>query len=372
MTKNIAVLPGDGIGPEIVEEGVKVLRAVAETFGYRFKFRFGMVGGGAIDRVGNPLPPETLALCRDSDAVLLGAVGGPRWDDNPPELRPEKALLRLRKELGLFANLRPAMLFKGMEQSSTLRPEVLEGVDLIVVRELTGGIYFGEKSRRRTEEGERATDTLVYHEWEIERIVRRAFDIARGRRKRVTSVDKANVLESSRLWRSVVNRVAEDYPDVELEHMLVDNCAMQVVRKPAHFDVIVTENMFGDILSDETAILTGSIGMLPSASLGDGSFGLYEPVHGSAPDIAGQGVANPAATILSVAMMLRHSFGYEEAARAVEQAVRSVFAAGYRTADLAQSGDLAIGTEEFGDRVVEAIRRHIPSSSTTVPLEILL
>lgn len=372
MVKKIAVLPGDGIGPEIVDEGVKVLRAVAETFGYRFAFRFGMVGGGAIDRVGTPLPQETLDLCRDSDAVLLGAVGGPRWDDNPPELRPEKALLGLRKELGLFANLRPAILFEGMEQSSTLRPEVLKGVDLIVVRELTGGIYFGEKSRERLKEGEKATDTLVYHEWEIERIVRRAFDIARGRRKRVTSVDKANVLESSRLWRSVVNRVAEEYPDVELEHMLVDNCAMQVVRRPTHFDVIVTENMFGDILSDETAILTGSIGMLPSASLGEGTFGLYEPVHGSAPDIAGQGVANPVATLLSVAMMLRHSFGYEEAARAVEQAVRSVLASGYRTADLARSGDLAIGTEEFGDRVAEAVRRHVPSSATTVPLEIVL
>lgn len=372
MAKKIAILPGDGIGPEIVDEGVKVLQAVADTFGYRFTLKFGMVGGGAIDRVGNPLPQETLDLCRESDAVLLGAVGGPRWDNNPPELRPEKALLSLRKELGLYANLRPATLIEGMEHSSTLRPEVLKGVDLIVVRELTGGIYFGEKRRERTEEGEMAVDTLVYHEWEIERIARRAFEIARGRRKRVTSVDKANVLESSRLWRSVVSRVAEEYPDVELEHMLVDNCAMQVVRKPAHFDVIVTENMFGDILSDETAILTGSIGLLPSASLGEGSFGMYEPVHGSAPDIAGQGVANPAATILSVAMMLRHSFGYEEAARAVEQAVRSVFAAGYRTADLAVSGDLAIGTEEFGDRVAEAVRRHVPSSSTTVPLEIIM
>ncbi|SEM98553.1 3-isopropylmalate dehydrogenase [Lihuaxuella thermophila] len=368
--KKIAVLPGDGIGPEIIDEAVKVLRQVEKVFGLSFEFQFAMVGGGAIDRAGTPLPQETLELCKKSDAVLLGAVGGPEWDENPPELRPEKALLALRKELGLFSNLRPVVLYEGMEKSSTLRPEVIAGVDLIVVRELTGGIYFGEKTRQKAEGGEEvATDLLIYYEHEIERIVRLAFQIARGRKKRVTSVDKANVLESSRLWRTVANRVAREFPDVEVEHMLVDNCAMQMVRRPADFDVIVTENMFGDILSDEAAILTGSIGMLPSASLGEGSFGLYEPVHGSAPDIAGQGVANPSATILSAAMMLRHSFGYEEAAGAIENAVKHVLSRGYRTPDLATHGQMAVSTEEFGDRVVEELSRYEPSPS--IPLEVM-
>lgn len=367
--KKIAVLPGDGIGPEIVEEAIKVLRQVEKNFGYSFEFTYGMAGGGAIDRVGTPLPDQTLELCKKSDAVLLGAVGGPEWDENPPELRPEKALLGLRKGLGLYSNLRPVGLFEGMEKSSSLRPEVLAGVDLIVVRELTGGIYFGEKTRQRTETGEVATDLLIYHEHEIERIVRLAFEIARGRKKHVTSVDKANVLESSRLWRSVVQRVAKEFPDVEVEHMLVDNCAMQMVRRPSSFDVIVTENMFGDILSDEAAILTGSIGLLPSASLGDGSLGLYEPVHGSAPDIAGQGVANPSATILSAAMMLRHSFGYEEAAQAIEKAVKNVLSQGHRTPDIAVSGHMAVSTEEFGDRVAEELARFEPSPS--IPLEVM-
>lgn len=356
--KHVAVLPGDGIGPEITDEGVKVIKVVGDRFGYSFHFTSSLVGGCAIDRLQQPLPEETLTQCRQADTVLLGAVGGPRWDRNPAHLRPENALLGLRKELGLYANLRPAILYPGLEGSSSLKPEVLKGVDLLVVRELTGGLYFGDKSTEQTDTGLKATDTLVYHEHEVERIVQRAFQLARGRKKHVTSVDKANVLESSRLWRSVVERVANQYPDVKVEHMLVDNCAMQMVRRPADFDVIVTENLFGDILSDEAAILTGSIGMLPSASLGEGSFGLYEPVHGSAPDIAGQGVANPVATILSVAMMFRHSFGNEEAAGIIEGAVKEVLAAGARTADVAASGEPALSTAEMGDRIVEAIQRH--------------
>ena len=372
MTKqrHVAVLPGDGIGPEIVEEGVKVMKQAGEQFGYHFQVDFGLIGGSAVDRVQNPLPTETLQICREADAVLLGAVGGPAWDKNPPELRPEKALLRLRKELGLFANLRPAKLFSGLEQSSTLKAEVLEGVDLLVVRELTGGIYFGEKRREQTERGEKAIDTLVYQDYEVERILRRAFEWARNRRKKVTSVDKANVLESSRLWRQVAERVAGEYPDVKLDHMLVDNCAMQIIHRPTDFDVIVTENMFGDILSDEAAILTGSIGLLPSASIGEGNRGLYEPVHGSAPGIAGEGVANPVATILSVAMMFRHSFGDEQAARAIEAAVTRVLNQGARTMDLAAPGDLALSTDQFGDRVIEELKQQQPDPH--IPVEAMM
>lgn len=357
--KNVAVLPGDGIGPEIVEQAIRVLHQVEEKFGYSFKFTYGMIGGGAIDRAGTPLPAEALQLCKQSDAVLLGAVGGPNWDHYPAEIRPEKALLQLRKELGLFSNLRPVMQFGGLESSSSLRPEVIKNVDLIVVRELTGGIYFGEKTRTQTPDGEVASDLLIYHEYEVERIIRQAFEIARKRNKKVTSVDKANVLESSRLWRKVAERVSREYADVTLEHMLVDNCAMQIVQRPSTFDVIVTENMFGDILSDEAAILSGSIGLLPSASLGQGTYGLYEPVHGSAPDIAGQGVANPAATLLSVAMMLRYSFGYKEAANAVEEAVKQVIAKGYHTPDLVRIREgevkMAVDTEEFGALVIQEI-----------------
>lgn len=364
--RKIAVLPGDGVGPEIVEEGVKVLKQAGEQFGYQFHLNFGWIGGCAIDRMKQPLPPETLRVCQDADAVLLGSVGGPRWDSNPPELRPEKALLSLRKKLELFANLRPAKQFPGLENSSSLRAEVLEGVDLLVVRELTGGIYFGDKFTEETSQGLQATDTLVYREDEVERILRRAFELAQGRRNRVTSVDKANVLESSRLWRKVAERVAKEYPDVELEHMLVDNCAMQMIRQPASFDVIVTENMFGDILSDEAAILTGSIGMLPSASLGEGNRGLYEPVHGSAPDIAGEGVANPVATILSVAMMFRHSFDDEEAAQAIETSVTQVLNRGGRTMDVVAVGDLALSTDRFGDEVVEELRKYPRESKTSV------
>ncbi len=355
QVKKIAVIPGDGIGPEIVAEAVKVLRQIEKMFGYTFDFQYVIAGGSAIDQVGNPLPEETLSTCLAADAVLLGAVGGPKWDQNPPELRPEKALLALRKELGLYANLRPVSLIEGLEKRSTLRPDVVEGVDLIVVRELTGGIYFGEKQRNQSEQGEFASDLLIYYDYEIERIVRLSFEMAMKRRKFLTSVDKANVLESSRLWRSVVERVAKDYPEVTVEHMLVDNCAMQIVRQPAHFDVVVTENMFGDILSDEAAVITGSIGLLPSASLGEGQMALYEPIHGSAPDIAGKGIANPSATILSTAMMMRYSFGDEKAAQAIEEAVKAVIGRGEVTVDLAPAGQQALSTAEFGDRVVEQL-----------------
>ncbi|GFR38952.1 3-isopropylmalate dehydrogenase [Insulibacter thermoxylanivorax] len=355
--KKIAVIAGDGIGPEVVNEAIKVLKRVEELYGYRFEFEHGLFGGIAIDEKGTPLPDETLQMCRSADAVLLGAVGGPKWDNNPKELRPETGLLGIRKELGLFSNLRPAVVFDCLIEASTLKREVLEGTDLIVVRELTGGIYFGDKFRREGPGGEEAVDTSVYSVMEVERIVRQAFEIARKRRKKLASVDKANVLETSRLWRETVNRIAPEYPDVELEHILVDNCAMQLLRRPASFDVIVTENMFGDILSDEAAMLTGSIGMLASASLGEGSFGLYEPVHGSAPDIAGKGIANPLATILSAAMMLRYTFNYADAADSIEKAVQDVLNAGHRTADIAVDSSKAISTEQMGSLVAEHMRK---------------
>lgn len=355
--KKIAVIAGDGIGPEVVAEAEKVLKRTEELFGYRFETEHALFGGIAIDEKGTPLPQETLEVCQSADAVLLGAVGGPKWDSNPADLRPETGLLGIRKALGLFSNLRPAVVFDCLKDASTLKPEVLEGTDLIVVRELTGGIYFGEKFRRDTEHGQEAVDTCAYNEKEVERIVRQAFEIAQKRRKKLASVDKANVLESSRLWREVVIRVAADYPDVELEHVLVDNCAMQLLRRPASFDVIVTENMFGDILSDEAAMLTGSIGMLSSASLGEGSFGLYEPVHGSAPDIAGQNLANPIATILSVALMFRMTFGYADAADSIENAVAEVLNAGHRTSDIAVDKSAAIGTQAMGDLIVATMKK---------------
>lgn len=355
--KKIAVVAGDGIGPEVVAEAIKVMKKTEELYGYRFEFESGLFGGIAIDERGTPLPQDTLEMCQRSDAVLLGAVGGPKWDNNSKELRPETGLLGIRKELGLFSNIRPAIIFDCLKDASTLKPEVLDGTDLIVVRELTGGIYFGEKFRRETENGQEAVDTCAYNVKEIERIARQAFDIARNRRKKLASVDKANVLETSRLWRETVNRIAPEYPDVELEHVLVDNCAMQLLRRPSSFDVIVTENMFGDILSDEAAMLTGSIGMLASASLGEGSFGLYEPVHGSAPDIAGQGIANPIATILSVALMYKLSFGYHEAGDMIENAVKSVLDAGHRTGDIAVDKSKAIGTQAMGDLIVAAMKR---------------
>lgn len=355
--KKIAVIAGDGIGPEVVAEAIKVMKSTEELFGLKFEFEHGLFGGIAIDEKGTPLPQETLEMCQRADAVLLGAVGGPKWDNNPKELRPETGLLGIRKALGLFSNIRPAVVFDCLKEASTLKPEVLEGTDLIVVRELTGGIYFGEKLRREGEHGEEAVDTCVYNVQEVERIVRQAFDIATKRSKRLASVDKANVLETSRLWRETVNRIAPEYPEVEFEHVLVDNCAMQLLRRPASFDVIVTENMFGDILSDEAAMLTGSIGMLSSASLGEGSYGLYEPVHGSAPDIAGQGIANPIATILSVALMYRLTFGYSEAADAIEAAVKQVLDEGHRTGDIATDRSQAIGTTQMGDLIVDALSK---------------
>jgi 3-isopropylmalate dehydrogenase len=389
----ITTLPGDGIGPEVVAEGVRVLRAVGARFGHAFELREALIGGGAIDAAGTPLPDETLRLCQESDAVLLGAVGGPKWDNPDAKVRPEQGLLGIRKALGLYANLRPVVMHPRLIAASPLRPERLAGVDLVVVRELTGGIYFGEKGRDRDANGqERAYDECVYTTGEIDRIVRTAAGLARARRGKLTSVDKANVLETSRLWRSVTTRVLrEEYPDVQLEHLLVDACAMHLLRRPADFDVIVTENMFGDILTDEASMLAGSMGMLPSASLGDAAeagrrttderdesqldtqaaieqrssiarrpssvkrMGLYEPIHGSAPDIAGKGIANPLATILSVALLLRLSLGLEAEARAVEAAVDRALADGYVTGDIAAPGERVSTTAEVGRAVAERV-----------------
>lgn len=364
MTYRIAVLSGDGIGPEIVAEAVKVLAAAGRQFRIPLEFEEALIGGIAYDATGHPLPPPTLELCKRSEAVLLGAVGGPKWDTvQPSSLRPEVgALLPLRKELGLFANLRPATLFPALAGVSSLRADIVaQGLDLLVVRELTGGIYFGQP-KGRDQGGERATDTCVYTRAEIVRIARIGFEAARRRSKRLCSVDKANVLETSRLWRETVSALAGEYADVELSHMLVDNCAMQLVRNPKQFDVIVTENMFGDILSDEASMLTGSLGMLPSASLGAtptaagaGTFGLYEPIHGSAPDIAGKGIANPLATILSCALLLRHSLGQDAAAQAIERAVAQVLDAGHRTADIAEHGVTPLGSQEIAAHVLSAL-----------------
>ncbi len=353
MEARIAVLPGDGIGPEVVAEAVKVLRRVAEVYGHKFEFEEGLVGGIALDETGEPLPAETLALCRRSDAVLLGAVGGPKWDDPRAPVRPEQGLLGLRKGLGLFANLRPVKPYPQLVHASPLRPEIVAGVDLVVVRELTGGIYFGQP-RIEGDDG-RAVDTMVYTAAEVERVMHVAFRLARQRRKKVTSVDKANVLACSRLWREVAERVGREYPDVALEHILVDACAMYLLRRPASFDVIVTANMFGDILTDEASMLAGSIGMLPSASLGEGTLGLYEPIHGSAPKYAGQNVVNPIATILSGAMLLRHSLGLEAEASAVERAVAAALDDGYRTRDIGEEGQKLVGTREMGDIIADRI-----------------
>ena len=351
----ITVIPGDGIGREVVAGGVKVLEAISKKYGHQFTFTHTLAGGAALDAVGIPLPEETLASCRASDAVLLGAVGGPKWDNNPPHLKPEQALLGLRKSLGLYANIRPAKIFSALIDASALKREVVEGVDIIVVRELTGGIYFGTPRGIEMKNGEPvATNTLVYSESEIQRIAKSAFEIALKRRKKICSVDKANILETSQLWRRTVTAVAEGYRDVELSHMYVDNCAMQLVRNPRQFDVIVTENMFGDILSDEAAMLTGSIGMLASASLG-GKVALYEPVHGSAPDIAGQDKANPIATIASVAMMLRYSFNLQKEADDVESAIEKVLDNGYRTPDIMTENSKRIGTKEMVERLCSAI-----------------
>ena len=356
MNYQIAVIPGDGIGPDVVEQTLKVMDKVGEKFGHTFNYTKVLAGGCAIDATGACLPQETIDICKASDAVLLGAVGGWKWDNLPGDQRPERALLGLRKALGLFANLRPALLFEQLADASPLKPEILAGgLDIVVVRELTGGIYFGEKGHRDTDLGPAAYDIEQYAEGEVRRIAKVAFDMGMKRNKHVTSVDKANVLESSRLWRRVVAEVAQDYPEVTLDNLYVDNAAMQLVRNPRQFDVIVTSNIFGDILSDEASQITGSIGMLPSASLAEGNFGMYEPVHGSAPDIAGQDKANPMATILSAAMMLRYTFGLGAEADAIENAVKSVLDQGYRTPDLYAGQGTQVGTAQMGDLIAAAI-----------------
>ena len=359
MNFSITVLPGDGIGPEVVAEAVKVMNAVGSRFGHSFDTAYGRVGGNAIDDFGTPLPDETVEMCAETDGILFGAVGGPKWDDPRAPTRPEDGILAIRKSLGLFANLRPVKVYPQLINSSPIKPHLLEGVDMIIVRELTGGLYFAKpKKRWDTSRGRRGVDTLKYTEQEIERIVRVGFELAQGRRKRLTSVDKANVLETGRLWREIATEVGEDYPDVELEHVLVDAASMQLISNPAHFDVIVAENTFGDILTDEASVLAGSMGMLPSASLsglpkpsgrGKRPVSLYEPIHGSAPDIAGQGIANPIGTILSMASMLRYSLGLDAEAEAVEQSVEGVLAEGYRTPDIAGDGGEVRRTTDMGD-----------------------
>src|SRR5215831_14955737 len=357
-THKIAVLAGDGIGQEVTPQAQKVLQIVGKATGVSFEFEPALVGGSAIDATGDPLPPASLALCEQSDAILFGAVGGPKWDNAPQERRPERGLLALRKRLDLFANLRPARCFPMLVDASPLKRSIVEGTDLLVVRELTGGLYFGEPRGREEMAGggARAATTMTYTSAEIERVARAASDVARKRRRRLASVDKANVLIVSQLWREVVNRVATDYPDVQLEHVLVDNCAMALVQHPTHFDTIVTENTFGDILSDEAAILAGSMGMLPSASLG-GRVGLYEPVHGTAPDIAGQGIANPIAAILSAAMLLRYSLGLGADADRIDAAAMSVLERGFRTRDIHAAGTKLVGTAEMGDLIATQVQR---------------
>ncbi len=357
MDVKLALLPGDGIGPEVLAEARKVLTAVGAKFDHSFRFETGLIGGIAIDETGTALPEETLGICLQSDAALLGAVGGPKWDDPTASVRPEQGLLRIRKELGVFANLRPVKVFEALAGASPLRPERVQGVDIMFVRELTGGIYFGTpQGREMVPEGRSGFDTMRYNELEIRRVVEVAFRLAAGRRGKVTSVDKANVLATSRVWREVAHEVAAEYPEIAYEDVLVDAMAMYLISRPASFDVVVTGNMFGDILSDEASMITGSLGMLPSAALGSpGSVGLYEPIHGSAPDIAGKGLANPLATILSAAMMLRSSLELGAEATAVEDAVAAVLAAGHRTADLAGSTGESVGTQVMGDLVVAAL-----------------
>lgn len=362
MEFNIAVLPGDGVGPEVMAEGVKVLQAVGQRFGYQFRLHNGLIGGCAIDATGTALSQETLDMCKQCDAVLLGAVGGPKWDDPQARVHPEDGLLALRKGLGLFANLRPVKVLPMLVDSTPLKPEVVRGVDLVVVRELTGGLYFGQpKKQWQTPEGRQAVDTLLYSEAEIERILRVGFELARSRRKKLASVDKANVLQSSRLWRQIAVEMSAHYPDVELQHVLVDSCAMRLIQRPSEFDVLVTENMFGDILTDEASMLAGSMGMLPSASLAgipeEKTFGMYEPIHGSAPRRAGQNMANPIATILSVAMMLRYSLAMEAEAQTIETAVLATLEEGYRTYDIMSEGKTKVGTKEMGDLIAQKVRK---------------
>jgi len=355
MNYNIALIKGDGIGPEIVDSAVKVLDKIEDKFGHKFSYQDVLAGGCAIDQTGEPLPQESVDICLKSDSVLLGAVGGPKWDTLPGHLRPERALLGIRKALGLYTNIRPAVLYPALKSECPLRDDIAQkGFDMVIIRELIGGMYFGDRGRRQGENGLEAYDTECYSEMEIERIGRVAFNTAMKRGKKLVSIDKANVLESSRLWREVMHKLSEEYPQVEYSDMLVDNAAMQIVRTPSQFDVVVTSNMFGDILSDEASMVTGSIGLLPSASLGDGTCGMYEPIHGSAPDIAGQDKANPIATILSVAMMLRYSFNLEEEAVCIENAVLAVLNQGYRTTDiLGNSGATPLTTTEMTNKILE-------------------
>ena len=364
MKISIAVLPGDGIGPEVITESIKVLEAIGNRFGHDFQIKSGRVGGNAIDDYGTPLPQETIDTCSDSDAILFGAVGGPKWDDPNVDVRPEDGILAIRKSLGLFANLRPVKVYPSLINASPLKPEILKGVDMMVLRELTGGLYFGKpKKRWNTSRGRRGIDTLKYTEAEIVRILKVGFELAMERRKKLTSVDKQNVLESSRLWREIAVEVGRGYPEVELDHILVDNAAMQLIRNPSDFDVIVSENTFGDILSDEASVLSGSMGMLPSASLSSlpGNFGtsskvsLYEPIHGSAPDIAGKGIANPIGSILSTAMMLRLSFGMHKEADSIEKSIDAALSEGYRTADISSDGGNQVNTTIMGDVIAGAI-----------------
>ena len=353
----IATIPGDGIGPEIIAEAIKVLEKISKIYGHQFTFTEVLAGGIAIDKTGEPLPKETIEICKASDAVLLGAVGGWQWDTLPGHMRPERALLGLRGELGLFANLRPALLHDALKDACPLRPDIAaDGINIMIVRELTGGMYFGDRGRKDTDLGPAAWDTEQYATEEVRRIAVTAFELARKRKSHLTNVDKANVLESSRLWREVVLEVAKDYPDVKLDHLYIDNATMQIIRDPGYFDVMVTTNMFGDILSDEASQITGSIGMLPSAGLDNGGMGMYEPIHGSAPDIAKQDKANPIATILSVAMMLRYSFGLSQEAVVIEDAVTKVLDSGVRTADIMSDKMDLVGTKEMGRLIVEAIQ----------------
>jgi len=361
MEFDVAVLPGDGVGPEVITQALKVLQTLGEKFGHSFHLHDGLIGGVAIDALGTALSDETLKMCKQCGAVLLGAVGGSKWDDPQAKIHPEDGLLALRKGLGLFANLRPVKVFPMLVNSTNLKPEVVKGVDLVVVRELTGGLYFGQpKKQWQTSEGRQAVDTLAYSEMEIERILRVGFELAQNRRKKLTSVDKANVLQSSRLWRQIAMEISADYPDVELQHMLVDACAMRFIQRPTELDVLVTENMFGDILTDEASMLAGSMGMLPSASLAgiprEKTFGMYEPIHGSAPSRAGQNLANPIATILSVAMMLRYSFALETEAQTIENAVLATLEQGYRTYDIMSEGKIRVGTKEMGELIAQKVK----------------
>ncbi len=358
MTKNIAVIRGDGIGPEIVEQALKVLNKIADLYGHTFNYTDVDMGGCAIDKWGNPLPEEMLKRCVESDSVLLGAVGGEKWNSVPGDMRPEKGLLRLRAGMGVYSNNRPAKIWKQLADASPLKKEIVDkGIDFIIVRELIGGIYSGEHTTTEENGEKKAVDVLSYTESEIERIGRIGFETARKRGRKLCSVEKSNVLDSSRLWKAVMHRLAEEYPDVELSDMLVDNCAMQIVKNPSQFDVIVTENMFGDILSDEASMITGSIGMIPSSSLGASSCGLYEPIHGSAPDIAGMDIANPIGTILSAAMMLRYSFDMPKEADAIENAVSSVLDEGFRTADIMSDGCYKVGCSEMGNLIISKLER---------------